>query len=186
VEPRTPPTSLPPQTVAILRATGAYAPSYATATRSPAAQARAAAVERALKRGRMIAAQAPRKPPPPRPPAELDPDRLMIALALVFVLLLEIVGGIIAFALPHGYFMLAFGLALDACARTLGAVATSREGIDWGPGWRWACIFIGSPAVVLFAFFDDGDSDLAPLAGPVSAFAIVCVAIGLIGIPAGI
>ena len=113
----------------------------------------------------------------------------MLGLALICVLLLEVVGGVIFFSLSNGYFMLAFGLALDACARTLGTVAAARKGKAWGAGWQWACALIGSPAVVTFAFYDDGtlvDTELAPLAGPIAAFAIVCIVIGLAGIPAGI
>jgi hypothetical protein len=185
---------LSPRVAAIVSATAAYgagaahgagaarAPAFA----SPAARARAEAIERALARGR---AQHEATPPPAPTQIGFDSMKLGLGVTLVCVLLVEVLGGVFALSLANGYVMLAFGLALDACARTLGTVAAARTGKGWGPGWSWSCALLGSPAVVAFAFYDDGtlvDTDLAPLAGPIAAFAIVCIVIGLAGIPAGI
>jgi hypothetical protein len=182
---------LSPRGAAVLKAAQAYGgpafPPGPTPSWSGPPNARAQAVERALAKGRATLAQD--RQSVRRPSPSLDSGNVGLAVSLVFILFLEAFGGIILFALGGGYLVLAFGLALDACARTLGTVAAAGAGKGWGGGWRWACAVLGSPAVAAFAFYEDGslvDADLAPLAGPVSVLAIICVVIGLAGIPAGI
>ena len=182
------PSSLSPTGAAVLKAAEAYGatPFPAPAVeKSPAARARAAAISRALARG--LALREP-DPQPVRAEADVNSDELGLGAVLVLILFAEVFGGVVACALAGGYLVLAFGLALDACARMLGTVAATRAGREWGTGWRWACALLGSPAVAAFAFAGDGtlvDTDLAPLAGPISALAIICLVIGLAGIPAG-
>jgi len=174
---------------AVLRAAEAYhvgpRPIPTAGGTSTASDLRREAVERALARGRSLADEQERKPEPQRDSS----DDLGLGVALVSVLLLEIFGVVVALALSGGYLVLAFGLALDACARMLGTVAAARHGEEVGRGWCWANAIVGSPAVIAFAFNDDGrlvDADLAPLAGPVAGLAIIGIVIGLAGIPAGI
>ena len=183
------PSSLSPTGAAVLKAAEAYGatPFPAPAVeKSPAARARAAAISRALARG--LALREP-DPQPVRAEADVNSDELGLGAVLVLILFAEVFGGVVACALAGGYLVLAFGLALDACARMLGTVAAARSGKDWGAGWPWACALIGSPAVATFAFYEDGSlmmTDSAPLAGPIAVFAIVCLVIGLAGIPVGI
>jgi hypothetical protein len=182
-------TNLSPKGAAVMKAAAAYgvaplpSPSAGTVT---AFDRRQEAIERAIARGRSLAGEA--DPQPAREQSNIGSEQLGIGIALVCILLIEVFGGAVWFALGGGYVVLAFGLALDACARMLGTVAATRAGREWGTGWRWACALLGSPAVAAFAFAGDGtlvDTDLAPLAGPISALAIICLVIGLAGIPAG-
>ena len=183
-------TEFSPKGAAILKAAGVYGVNPFPAPATPAQTAsdlRHEAIERALARGRALADDADQSPA--RQQSAISSDQIGLGAVLACVLFLEICGGVVAFALGGGYLILAFGLALDACARMLGTIAAVRTGSEWGTGWRWACALIGSPAVLAFAFYGEGvlvDKDLARLAGPIAAFAIICVVVGLAGIPAGI
>ena len=139
-----------------------------------------------MARGRALGESAPK---PPKAHNEIDSDETALGVTVVLILFAEIFGGVVAFALPSSYVVLALGFALDGCARMLGTVAATRGGKDWGPGWRWACALVGSPAVATFAFHEDESvvrTELAPLAGGIALLATVCLVVGLAGIPAGI
>ncbi len=84
-------------------------------------------------------------------------------------------------ALGAGQIVLAFGIAIDAVARTLGTVAARRAGAT---GWAWACAIVGSPVVMAFTLFQgDGPvaTDPAPIAGLLSLFACAVIAVGVLG-----
>ncbi len=145
----------------------------------------------------------PARPEPRRPEAaraaakraqakhSSDPERdqrfgMLIGLALALVVAAESLILVIAVSLGHDHPALAFGFALDACARSLGTIAAAREG---NHGRAWACIVIGSPAVVSFVLpRRDGaiDTEPGPLAGVISVLAIGTVALALLGAAIGI
>jgi hypothetical protein len=106
---------------------------------------------------------------------------LLLGIVLAAALSAELYFGIGQVALSGGHVVLAFGLAMDAIARTLGTVAASRAG---EPGWAWACALGGSLAVAPFALFGpDGpvSTDPAPMAGVVSVLAALLIALALMG-----
>jgi hypothetical protein len=106
--------------------------------------------------------------------------------ALIAVVLVELYFGVGVFALGGGHVLLAFGLALDACARALGTVAAGRAG-DQPSAW-W-CAIGGSPFVAGFALFSPTGPvtvEPAPLAGFVALFANGLVALWLLGAIVGI
>ncbi len=151
---------------------------------------------------RMIAAlgPAPRRAAEPQPqerPVSLTPaevataDRapspptteragMLLGLALAAVLLIEVYVGVVNAALDGGQVVLAFGLALDACARALGTIAAGRAG---NADWAWLCALGGSPLVASFVLFDRDDgpaAEPAPLAGLLSVFALAALAIAVL------
>jgi len=153
---------------------------------SPASSARAQAIERALAHGRSLPDPARRAAPAPAP-TTMDADEVTLAAIMAVILMVELFFGVVL-AFGGGPSVLGLGLVLDAAARTLGTIAASRAGKEWGLGWRWLCGLVGSPAVVVFAFQKDGSrpaTDLAPLAGPLAVIAVVVLVIGLAGLPAG-
>jgi hypothetical protein len=156
-------------------------------TRRPSAStARAAAIERALAKGRALSARDSRPAAPEH--SAIDADDIPLAFVVGAIVLLEFVLGAVLFV-AGGPVVLGFGLLLDAAARVLGTVAAVRSGQGWGAGWRWICALGGSPGVVVFAFQREGGlvaADPAPLAGPVAALATVVLLVGLLGLPAGI
>lgn len=97
----------------------------------------------------------------------------LIGLALTAVLFAELYFGVARAGFGSGQVLLAFALALDACARALGAVAAARvEALDWA---LW-CVLGGSPAVAAFAFFrrtGPVSTEPAPLAGLVGMLALL-------------
>jgi hypothetical protein len=134
----------------------------------------------------------PRSPRPVRPhrtrtpptarfrPAELQPRSLVIGLALAAVVLAEAYFGVARIGLDQGHVLLAFGLALDACARTLGTAAARRAG---RVEWSWLSALGGSPLVAWFVFFQRSGPvrvDPAPLAGLISLLAVLVVLLSLI------
>jgi ferric-dicitrate binding protein FerR (iron transport regulator) len=92
----------------------------------------------------------------------------------------ELVAGVMAVTLSSGRVLLGLGIALDACARALGALDAGRAG---KAGWAWSCAIIGSPAVVAAALsWRRGEIriEAAPLAGLIAGLAIVFVVVGLV------
>jgi hypothetical protein len=100
--------------------------------------------------------------------------------ALALVLLLETYVGVVAAGLDGGRLVLAFGLALDVCARGLGTIAASRDGeLDWA----WWCALGGSPVVVSFAVLGRRGpvtAEPAPLAGLLSVLALASLVIAIV------
>jgi hypothetical protein len=114
----------------------------------------------------------------PRPSSERA--GLLLGLALAVVLLVEIYAGVVGWGLDGGHLVLAFGLALDVCARALGSVAAARAG---EPGWAWCCALGGSPVVAGLAASARRagvTAEPAPLAGLLSLLAMAALAIALI------
>ncbi len=104
---------------------------------------------------------------------------MLIGLALAAALCLETYAAV-SIALSSGQLLLALGIALDGCARVLGAIAAVKVG---RPDWAWGCVLVGSPAVAGFALFRRSGPvaiEPAPLAGVVSVLALGFVAIGVL------
>jgi hypothetical protein len=145
--------------------------------------------DRPIARAAASLAQSPqRHEPRPRrmSPEQLEAARraeavgLFVGIALVLVLLAEMYLDVTKVVGGGGHLVVAFGIALDACARALGTAAAGRDGSG---GWAWACAFGGSPAVAGFALFQrDGPvtSEPAPLAGLVALLALGVIAFGLV------
>jgi hypothetical protein len=111
------------------------------------------------------AAQAPDKAPVRTAHGTLG---ALTAIALAAVLGAEVYFGVVRWALAGDHLLLAFGIALDTCARGLGTIAAGRAK-DPPAGWR--CVLGGSPFVAGFALYGpDGPvaTDPAPLAGLVA------------------
>jgi hypothetical protein len=114
-------------------------------------------------------------------PPEVAAVGVIVGVALAVVIGVELYAGVGGFALSGGHVLLAFGLAFDACSRVLGTVAARRAG---GPGWAWACVLVGCPAVAAFAMFGrDGPVavDPAPLAGLIAVLAGLLIAVAVVG-----
>ena len=111
---------------------------------------------------------------------------MLIGLALALVVAAEALVLVAVVALGGGHPLLAFGFALDACARALGTITAAREAEH---GWAWSCMILGSPAVVSFVLLGpDGavDTEPGPFAGVVSVLAIGTVGIAVLGALIGI
>jgi hypothetical protein len=118
------------------------------------------------------------------PPERIVATGILIGVGLVGVLCAEIYVAMLA--LGDGHVLLAFGIALDGCARVLGTVAASRGGHR---PWILPCVIGGSPAVALFALFQESgpvSTDPAPLGGLLSLVAIGVVGLALLGMLLGI
>jgi hypothetical protein len=138
---------------------------------------------------RMIAALGPVASPAPEPPAPRAAGQrgqarerptgygLGLGVGLVLALFIELYLGVARGALDHGHIVLAFALAIDACARTLGAVAARRAG---SPEWAWGCVLIGSPLVALFWRSEEPGAEPAPLAGLLSLIAMLALVIAVL------
>jgi hypothetical protein len=114
-------------------------------------------------------------------PPEVAAVGVLVGIALAVVIGVELYAGVGGFALSGGHVLLAFGLAFDACSRVLGTVASRRAG---EPGWAWACVLVGCPAVAAFAMFGrDGPVavDPAPLAGLIAVLAGLLIALAVVG-----
>ncbi len=134
---------------------------------------------------------APAHLPPPRtarpvrsrqglPAQPLPAPGLLVGLALIAILCLEMFLGVADLALSAGHVLLAFGIALDACARALGTIAAQRARRS---DWVWGCAIIGSPAVLMFALYGSEEqvvAEPAPLAGLLSVLALGAIGIFLI------
>lgn len=176
-----------------------YAAAPAPAVR-PSRPAQAAAAQRAL---RVVAARSlvparPRPIPPvrhPRPspplsrrsrPATVRTGSAAPATALGVALGAIVPRTVLRRGSPgDGQRSFGLGLAFDACARSLGAVAARRAG---APKAAWTCAIAGSPGVALFTLFGpDGPVavDPAPLAGVLSVLATLLVGVGLLGLLLG-
>jgi hypothetical protein len=117
--------------------------------------------------------------PPARQPRSLQVPGVLVGLVVIAILCLELYYGVAQFALGGGHLLLAFGLALDCCARALGTVSARRAGKN---DWMWSCALIGSPAVAMFALYG-GEGEPPPEPGPLagllslSACAAVVIAV---------
>jgi hypothetical protein len=179
----------PAQTAAVQRATRLVAARKALPARVP--------VPPASTRARL-----PRRPPRPsradsahlragdtaRPGVHGRPDAgpatptvgLVVGLALSAVLCAEVYVGVARLALDGDHWLLAFGIALDACSRALGTIAAERTGRQ---DRAWWCLLGGSPAVARFALFEpEGPvaTDPAPLAGLLSVLSTLVIAFALL------
>lgn len=128
-----------------------------------------------------VARAAPMRPPKrQRPAGERQAAGVLAGLALAAVLVAEIYAGVARAGFDSGNLLLAFGLALDVCARGAGTIAASRTGSS---EWALWCALGGSPVVVWFALLqDDGPvrTEPAPLAGLVGILALVVLAVALV------
>jgi hypothetical protein len=110
----------------------------------------------------------------------------VLGVALLVIVFAEVYGLVVRAGLDQGRLLLAFGIALDTCARTLGTVAAGRSGSQ---GWAWACALGGSPVVAGFAIFQgDGPvrTEPAPLAGLIALLASLLIAVALAAASLGI
>jgi hypothetical protein len=111
---------------------------------------------------------------------------ITLGVVLLAVLLGEVYFGVDRFAITGGHVLLAFALALDACARVLGTVAAGRAR-DQSAAW-W-CSIGGSPFVAGFALLAPGGPvrvEPAPLAGLVALAACGLAALWFVGAALGI
>jgi hypothetical protein len=135
--------------------------------------------------GRLIGDLAPppaREPARPKPaqqlPSERAPDYgVGLGVALALALFIELYLGVACGALDHGHFVLAFALAIDACARVSGVVAARRAR---APDWAWGCVLLGSPLVVAFWRSEQATAEPAPLAGQLAIVALLALVVALI------
>jgi hypothetical protein len=137
-------------------------------------------------RPRATAPVRPRTTPDPAPRRDAQTVGLVVGVALAAALCAEVYFGVGRLALNGGHWLLAFGIALDACSRAVGTIAAGRAGQS---DWAWGCVIVGSPAVALFALFQaDGPVaiDPAPFAGLLSVLAILVIAIAAIAPALGI
>jgi hypothetical protein len=149
----------------------------------PTSGERASTADAANRAARRLATLPARPVPRARPAiddvGQIETLGVVLGLAIVIVGVAEVFLGVAKFGLGDGHVLLAFGLALDACARTLGAVAAARAGRQ---EWAWWCALGGSPIVASFALFQRSGPvavDPAPLAGLISLIAIVVATIGI-------
>lgn len=113
-----------------------------------------------------------------QPPSERA--GLLLGLALAIVLLVEIYAGVVGWALDGGRAILAFGLALDVCARALGTLAAGRAG---EAGWAWSYALGGSPVVATLALSAQREritAEPAPLAALLSVLSLAALTIALL------
>jgi hypothetical protein len=125
-------------------------------------------------------AAAPAQPAAPRQVSDSVSVGVLEGLALAVVLFIEMYVGVVQAGVDAGRPVLAFGLALDACARALGTIAASRVGT---PDWAWGCALGGSPFVAVFALFRrDGPVAVepAPLGGRLAIVALAALAIAVL------
>jgi hypothetical protein len=116
----------------------------------------------------------------------VQPPNVLLGLALAGVVCLEMYVAVAGIALASGQVLLAIGMAFDACARALGAVAASKVDCQ---DWAWASVIIGSPVVAKFALYQRSGPvtiEPAPLAGLVALAAMGLVAIALIAPVVGV
>ena len=141
--------------------------------------------------GRAQPAVGARRPGPPRPgprrpgprptthSPQVEAAGVAAGLALAVIVCAELYVGVGLVALEGGHWLLAFGIAMDACARVLGAIAAGRSGRT---EWVWWCVIIGSPAVVRCVLYDeDGPltTEPAPLAAVLAILALSAVAVAV-------
>ena len=100
-----------------------------------------------------------------------------LGLALALALFIELYLGVARGALDHSHFVLAFALAIDACARTSGVVAARRAR---APDWAWGCLLIGSPLVVAFWRSEQATAEPAPLAGQLAVVALLALVVAVL------
>lgn len=120
-------------------------------------------------------------------PTELGDDRPQAEARLrELIVFVEVYALVVRSGLDQNRLLLAFGVALDAGARSLGTVAAARAG---RPPWAWGCAIGGSPVGVAFALFQPAGpvaTEPAPLAGLIALLATFLVALALIGAAVGI
>ena len=98
-------------------------------------------------------------------------------MGLAIALFIELYVGVARGALDHGHFVLAFALAIDACARASGVVAARRAGAT---DWAWGCLLIGSPIVAAFWRSEQATAEPAPLAGPLAIVALLALVVAVL------
>jgi hypothetical protein len=102
----------------------------------------------------------------------------LLGVVLAVVLLVEVYLGVIVLGFDHGQPLLAFAIALDACARALGTIAAGHARMR---AWAWWCALGGSPVVALHWTFERSErvaTEPAPLAGMISLLAMAIAALG--------
>jgi hypothetical protein len=122
-------------------------------------------------------ATTPKLTPHPQPSERPFDYGFGLGLALALALFIELYLGVARGALDHSHFVLAFALAIDACARTSGVVAARRAG---APDWAWGCLLIGSPLVVAFWRSEQATEEPAPLAGQLAIVALLALVLAIV------
>jgi len=105
---------------------------------------------------------------------------VLVGLILAAILIVEVYLGVVQVAFTDGRVMLGFAIALEACARGIGAVAAARSGHR---GWACACAIGGAPFVAWFAFWrPSGRAEIepAPLAGLLAGVAVLIGVLSLV------
>jgi hypothetical protein len=100
-----------------------------------------------------------------------------LGVTLALALFIELYLGVARGALDHAHFVLAFALAVDACARVSGVVAARRAQAS---DWAWGCVLLGSPLVVLFWRSEQATAEPAPLAGLLAIVALLAFVIAVL------
>jgi hypothetical protein len=122
---------------------------------------------------------------PPEPTSQqFVATGLLVGIAMIGILCVEIYLAVVL--LGAGHPVLAFGVAIDACARALGTVGSERAGAH---SWVWACVLGGSPVVARFALFQESGAvtvEPVPFAGLVAMLAICAVLLGLVMLALGV
>jgi hypothetical protein len=127
------------------------------------------------------------------PPPEAEPSRpraatqqssgrpldygLGLGVVLAVALFIELYLGVARGALDHGHWVLAFALAIDACARVSGVVAARRAR---APDWAWGCVLLGSPIALAFWRSEQPMTEPAPLAGQLAIVALLAFVVAVI------
>jgi hypothetical protein len=117
-------------------------------------------------------------------PQQFIATGLIVGITMIAILCVEIYLAVVL--LGAGHPVLAFGIAIDACARVLGTVGSERAGAH---GWVWACVLGGSPVVARFALFQESGAvtvEPVPFAGLVAMLAICATLLGLLMLALGI
>jgi hypothetical protein len=110
---------------------------------------------------------------------------IVLGLALVVIVVAELMIFVAILGFGDGNPVLAIGFALDVCARVLGTIAFTRDGDDER---AWACLIVGSPAVVNYTLLAEEvvATEPAPLGGALGVLACVLVVFGLFGVLIGL
>lgn len=126
-------------------------------------------------------APAPRPVPSPTITAEHTTQfGAVLGGLLLALVLIEAYLGVLKLGIDGGHLLLGFALALDGCARALGAIASERAA---NRDWAILCALGGSPFVAAFALFQPNGPvkvDPAPLAGLLSVLAACLALVALI------
>jgi hypothetical protein len=108
-----------------------------------------------------------------------------LLIVLAAILAIEVYLDVLEVALGSGLVLLAFGIALDSCARALAAIGAARAGSQ---GWAWAYGLGGAPVVawsMLLRRQAPVSVDPAPLGALLSLLASAVVTIALLALLLG-